>query len=218
MRNRVSESLKDLVPSMKVMTRTGFNRSRTHDRGRVTELLGRMDGGDRAATDELFPLVYDELRRLAGEAMVHERSSHTLQATALVHEAYLRLVGPGAGWENRGHFFGAAAQAIRRILVDHARARQSLKRGGDWERVSLDDQAMEGTPAVDLLALDEALGALAVIDGGMARLVELRFFAGLTVEQAAEAQGVSPATAAREWQFARAWLHAQLGGGGGDGP
>jgi len=177
-----------------------------------------MGGGDRAATDELFPLVYDELRRLAAEAMGHERSSHTLQATALVHEAYLRLVGPEEGWENRGHFFGAAAQAIRRILVDHARARQSLKRGGDWDRVSLDERAMEGTSAVDLLALDEALGALAAIDARMARLVELRFFAGLTVDQAAEALGVSPATAAREWQFARAWLHAQLGGGDGDGP
>lgn len=104
---------------MKAMPRAGLPRSGTPDRGGVTELLGRMRGGDRAATDELFPLVYDELRRLAAEAMGHGRASHTLQATALVHEAYLRLVGPGAGWENRGHFSGAAAQAIRRILVDH---------------------------------------------------------------------------------------------------
>ena len=203
---------------MKMMPRAGLPRPGTPDRGGVTELLGRVRGGDRAATDELFPLVYDELRRLAAEAMGHERSSHTLQATALVHEAYLRLVGPGVGWESRGHFFGAAAQAIRRILVDHARARQSLKRGGDWERVGLDAHAMEGASAVDLLAMDEALGALAAIDARMARLVELRFFAGLTVDQSAEALGISPATAAREWQFARAWLHAQLGGGGGDGP
>jgi len=191
---------------------TDADKPSTSPQGLVTELLGRVSSGDRAATDELFPLVYDELRRLAAGAMAGERANHTLQATALVHEAYLRLVGPDSGWENRAHFFGAASRAIRRILVDHARAHESLKRGGDWERVTLDVQAVDASAAIDLIALDEALGALGAIDAGMARLVELRFFGGLTVEQAAETLGISPATAAREWKFARTWLHAQLGG------
>ena len=184
-------------------------------RGQVTQLLHRAGVGDAAATDELFPLVYDELRQLAAGFMEGERSSHTLQPTALVHEAYLRLVNPeGSNWDSRAHFFTAAARAIRRILVDHARAKQSLKRGGGWHRVTLSVQYERQPSALDLLAVDEALRTLAAIDPGMARLVELRFFAGLTVEQAANAIGVSPATAARDWQFARAWLHAQLTGEG----
>jgi RNA polymerase sigma factor (TIGR02999 family) len=179
--------------------------------GHVTVLLQRAGKGEQAATDELFPLVYDELRRLAGGMLAAERASHTLQPTALVHEAYMRLVGPSnQGWEGRAHFFGAAARAIRRILVDHARARGRLKRGGDRQRVSLEEHEAPHSSPLDLLALDDALEQLANIDPRMARLVELRFFAGLTVNEAAEAIGVSPATAAREWELARVWLHARL--------
>ncbi|MBL8990574.1 MAG: sigma-70 family RNA polymerase sigma factor [Phycisphaerae bacterium] len=183
-------------------------------RGEVTRLLGRASGGDRKATEELFPLVYDELRALAQRHMAAEREGHTLQATALVNEAYLRLVGSGdAGWESRGHFFGAAAQAIRRILTDHARSRGRLKRGGGARGVELDEAMLttgeEG--GVDLVALDEALRNLAAADAHKARVVELRFYAGLTVEQTAMALGVSQSTVARDWQFARAWLHRELG-------
>lgn len=180
-------------------------------RTQVTQLLLRAEAGDRDATDRLFPLVYDELRRLAGGMMRHERGSHTLQATALVHEAYFRLVGdPHAGWESRAHFFGAAATAIRRILVDHARSKNRDKRGGGWDRVPLPDGAADQTPTLDLLALDEALEKLAHADPRMARLVELRFFVGLTVAEAAASLGISEATAVREWQLARVWLHAEL--------
>ncbi|HZW08750.1 MAG TPA: sigma-70 family RNA polymerase sigma factor [Phycisphaerales bacterium] len=179
--------------------------------GQVTQLLQRAGRGDRAATDELFPLVYDELRRLAGGMLAAERASHTLQPTALVHEAYMRLVGPtDQGWEGRAHFFGAAARAIRRILVDHARARGRAKRGGGWQRVALEEQEAPPSSPLDLLALDDALEHLARIDPRMARLVELRFFAGLAVADAAEALGISAATAAREWELARVWLHARL--------
>jgi len=180
----------------------------------VTELLQRAGRGEQAATDELFPLVYDELRRLAGGLLAKERASHTLQPTALVHEAYMRLVGPtDQAWEGRGHFFGAAATAIRRILVDHARAKGRAKRGGGWQRVALEEREAGGASPLDLLALDDALVQLGALDPRMARLVELRFFAGLTVAQAAEALGVSAATAAREWELARVWLHGKLGEG-----
>lgn len=182
-------------------------------RGQVTELLHRAERGDRVATEELFPLVYEELRGLAASMLAGERASHTLQATALVHEAYLRLVGPSSGgWESRAHFFGAAATAIRRILVDHARAKGREKRGGGWNQIALTDQASPDAPALDLLALDEALAALSRVDPRMARLVELRFFAGLGVDDAARTLGVSPATAARDWQLAKTWLHNAMTG------
>lgn len=184
--------------------------------GRVTLLLDRAQRGDRTATDELLPLVYDELRALAARTLENERSGHTLQATALVHEAYLRLVGPSdVGWENRAHFFGAAARAIRRILTDHARSRGRLKRGGGaGGRVDLDEGqlvAPDGS-APDFVGIDAALERLAAMDPDKARLVELRFFAGLTMEEAARAMGVSESTAARDWRFARAWLHRELNG------
>ncbi|MBL9032746.1 MAG: sigma-70 family RNA polymerase sigma factor [Phycisphaerae bacterium] len=183
----------------------------------VTGLLLRASSGDPAATNELFPLVYDELRRLAAQHMASERAGHTLQATALVHEAYLRLVGPGeVTWVNRAHFFGAAAQAIRRILLDHARGRARVKRGGGNAPTSLDsDGPTLSNPAdrVDLIALDDALERLAALDPVKARVVELRYFAGLTLEQTALALQVSVATVSRHWEFARAWLHADMSRG-----
>ena len=183
----------------------------------ITALLARLQGGDRAATDELFPLVYDELRRLADRYLSAERPGQTLQPTALVHEAYLRLVGPADdGWENRAHFFGAAAQAIRRILTDRARARRRLKRGGGERPLPLEaaaELAVDG-PSLDVLALDEALGRLAALDAQLSRVVELRFFGGLSVDDTARALGVSASTVARLWQFARVWLHREMSGGG----
>jgi RNA polymerase sigma-70 factor, ECF subfamily len=181
----------------------------------VTELLVRVGSGDGAATDELFPIVYDELRVLAQRFLKGESKAQTLQATALVHEAYVRLVGPEQGtWENRAHFFGAAARAIRRILTDHARERDAQKRGGGRRPVSLDEALVvcAGEPAADLLNLNAALEKLAAIDDQKARVVELRFFGGLTVDQAALALGVSPSSVARDWQFARVWLHRELQG------
>jgi RNA polymerase sigma factor (TIGR02999 family) len=179
----------------------------------VTQLLERAQKGDAQATNELFPIVYDELRDLAAGFLAGESKAQTMQATALVHEAYLRLVGPNqAPWDNRAHFFGAAAQAIRRILVDHARARQGLKRGGGKRSVSL-DEALLVAPTESgegMVWLDEALTKLAKMDANKARVVELRFFAGLTVEQTALAMGTSPSTVAREWQFARVWLHREV--------
>lgn len=189
----------------------------------VTRLLSRASAGDAHATNDLFPIVYDELRDLAGKFLAGERAGHTLQPTALVNEAYMRLVGPGGPqWESRAHFFGAAARAIRRILTDHARGKQSLKRGGSAKRVGLEDIA-DSVPETgvriddegpDFVAIDRALEKLAKIDEGKARVVELRFFAGLTVDQAAAALGVSPSTVARDWQFARLWLHRELSGEG----
>ncbi len=179
----------------------------------VTQLLARAQSGDAQATNELFPIVYDELRTLAAGFMQGESRATTMQATALVHEAYLRLVGPNqAPWDNRAHFFGAAARAIRRILVDHARERNGLKRGGGKRPISLDDALLvapeESTEGI--MWLDDALTALAKLDEDKARVVELRFFAGLTVEQTALAMGTSPSTVAREWQFARVWLHKEV--------
>ncbi|HMN40916.1 MAG TPA: sigma-70 family RNA polymerase sigma factor [Phycisphaerales bacterium] len=195
--------------------------------GHMTVLLARAGAGDAKATDELLPLVYDELRVLAAQHLGGERPNHTLQPTALVHEAYLRLLGPDGEqtpWQNRAHFFGAAARAIRRILVDHARARDSLKRGGGAPKVSLDEVSIAvaddatgraGEAAgVDLLALDKALARLAAMDPHKATVVELRFFGGLTVEETARSLGVSESTIAREWQFARVWLHRELSGMG----
>ena len=179
----------------------------------VTVLLARAQAGDRSATDELFPLVYDELRHLADRCLSAEPRGQTLQPTALVHEAYLRLVGD-AGWENRAHFFGAAAQAIRRILIDRARARHRLKRGSGERPLPLEaasELAVDG-PDLDVLALDEALSRLSALDARKVQVVELRFFGGLDVDETAATLGLSPSTVAREWSFARIWLHREMGG------
>lgn len=180
----------------------------------VTRILAELRQGDRAAANELLPLVYAELRRLAVQRMSREQPGHTLQPTALVHEAYLRLVGDDAqGWDGRGHFFAAAAEAMRRILIDNARQRNRLKRGGELERRELGDHdALALVDDVDgLLDLDAALTKLALVEPEMARLVELRYFAGLTVEETAEALGSSPRTVKRDWAYARAWLGRELG-------
>lgn len=179
----------------------------------VTQILTAAHAGDRAAAAQLLPLVYDELRRLAASAMARENTGHTLNATALVHEAYLRLVGDGldVAWNHRGHFYGAAAEAMRRILVDHARKKYAHKRGGDRRRVPLEDaDVASDTDEVDLIALDEALTKLAVEDADAARLVHLRYFSGLTTAQAAECMGISPRTADRLWSYARAWIYREM--------
>ena len=182
----------------------------------VTRILNAIERGDAKATDELLPLVYDELRLLAAQKLSHEPPGQTLQATALVHEAYIRLVGdPSEGWDNRGHFFAAAAEAMRRILVENARRKRRVKHGGRHTRVSLDDAelAIEG-PLVDLIALDEALTKLADEDPAKAELIKLRYFAGLSTEQAARILGISPPTAKRHWRYARAWLFRKIGSSG----
>ena len=183
-------------------------------RASVTELLLRWQSGEPAALEALLPLVYDELRAIALRRLRHERAEHTLQPTALVHEAYLRLVDQQrVRYQGRSHFFRAAAQIMRHLLVDSARAHRAGKRGGQWHRVEIDDLAEEAPIArLDLLALNDALTRLAEIDPQRAQLVEMRFFAGMTVEETAEALGCSPATVKRQWQGARAWLHRELGG------
>jgi RNA polymerase sigma factor (TIGR02999 family) len=180
----------------------------------VTRILDAAGAGDPRAAAELLPLVYDELRRLAAARLAEERPGQTLQATALVHEAYLRLVGqvPPRSYRDRGHFFAAAATAMRHILIDHARRKQAGKHGGGRQRQGLDAVAA-AEPDEELLALDEALGKFAALDPVKARLVELRYFAGLTGEQAAEVLGISATTADRYWAFARAWLQAEVRGG-----
>lgn len=180
--------------------------------GAVTALLERAKGGQPAALDELVPLVYGELRRIAGRCMRRERPGQSLQATALVHEAYIRLLkDEGLSFENRAHFLGIAARAMRQILVEHARARDADKRGGERRRITLDDDVASGQPAdVDLLALDEVLERLAALNADHARIVELRFFGGLTNEETAAALGISPATVKRAWVVARAWLFREL--------
>jgi len=181
----------------------------------VTGLLVAWGAGDRAALDALLPAVYEELRRLARLAMRRESAGHTLQPTALVGEAYLRLVDQRqVRWQNRAQFFGVAARLMRRILVDHARARRAAKRGGaDRQHVTLADVdvgAAPGVPALDVLALHDALARLGAMDPELERLVECRYFGGLTVEETAEALGVSPATVKRQWAVARAWLRRAL--------
>jgi RNA polymerase sigma factor (TIGR02999 family) len=180
----------------------------------LTRLLDAAAGGDPKAAAELLPLVYDELRKLAARRLGQEKPGQTLQATALVHEAYLRLVGdrPGQPWNGRGHFFGAAAEAMRRILVDQARRKRRPKHGGGRERIDFDEVALPADDhrAADLLALDEALTAFAREEPAKAELVKLRYFAGLTLEEAAACLGISPATAKRHWAVARAWLFAGL--------
>lgn len=175
----------------------------------IERILTAVERGDPRAAEELLPIVYTELRRLAAQKLANELPGQTLQATALVHEAYMRLVGvEGQDWDSPGHFFAAAAEAMRRILIDNARRKRSLKRGGDAHRVALDGLALAHEPTSDeLIALDEALTRLAEADKTKAELVKLRYFAGLTLEEAAGVLGISPATADRYWSYARAWLY-----------
>jgi RNA polymerase sigma-70 factor, ECF subfamily len=178
----------------------------------VTALLGELTKGNPEAGPKLIPLVYSELRRMAAGYMRRERTGHTLQATALVHEAYLKLLGQrSVDWQNRAHFFGIAAQVMRRILIDHARGHVRDKRGGGREAVPL-DEALVFSPerSKDFLVLDSALDRLAEVDPRQARIVELRFFGGLTVEETAEVLSVSPKTVKRDWSVAKAWLHGEL--------
>ena len=181
----------------------------------VTRILNAIEQGDERATDKLLPIVYEELRLLAAQKLSHESPGQTLQATALVHEAYLRLVGEEAqDWRNSGHFFAVAAEAMRRILVDNARRKKSLKRGGRYQREDLDhaDACGDcGLPADDLIALDDALERLAENDSVKAEVVKLRYFAGMSIEQTAVILGISPTTAKRYWSYARAWLLREIG-------
>jgi RNA polymerase sigma factor (TIGR02999 family) len=184
----------------------------------VTRILDAAARGDPSAAGELLPLVYDELRKLATRRLAQEKAGQTLQATALVHEGYLRLVGGAVPqhFNGRGHFFAAAAEAMRRILVENARRKNSLKAGGDRRRLELDGvelDALTGPDALDLVALDEALAKLEAAEPRKGELVKLRYFAGLTNDQAAEVLGVSSATAENDWAYARAWLRLQLGDG-----
>jgi RNA polymerase sigma factor (TIGR02999 family) len=177
----------------------------------VTQLLAKLSNGDRTALDELLPLVYEELRRLADRYLRRERSDHTLQATALVNEAYLRLVDQNVPWQNRAHFFGVAAEMMRRILVDHARSHQAQKRGSGGVKLSLDEAInMSDERATDLISLDEALQALAEFDPQKSRIVELRFFAGLSIEETAKVLGIGTATVIRQWRMAKAWLYHEV--------
>ena len=186
----------------------------------VTELLEELSSGNREAMGQLIPLVYDQLRKLAAVRFERERGPHTLQPTALVHEAYLRLVDQRrVRWQNRAHFIAVAAQLMRRILIDHARGRDALKRGGQYDTVTISDEILEsiapehapGRPSeVDVIALDRALARLTAIDAQQGRIVELRFFGGLTVEETAQVVGISPATVKREWRLAKVWLHREM--------
>lgn len=180
----------------------------------VTELLVRWRGGDREALEQLMPLVYEELRRLAHRYLSRERTDHTLQSTALVHEAYLRLAGQNPPqWQNRAHFFGIAAHIMRQILVEYARGRSAAKRGGNALTLTLDHAvAFPQQTDVDVVALDKALGELSGLDAQQGRIVELRFFAGLTIEDTSEVLGISPATVKRDWVTARAWLFRAMTG------
>lgn len=177
----------------------------------VTALLRAWRTGDDGALERLIPLVYDELHEIARRTMRGERADHTLQATALVHEAYARLIDSAVTWQDRSHFFAVAARQMRRILVDHAKARGRVKRGRGADRITLDESvAVAPEPPADLLALDEALERLAALDERKARVIELHFFGGLTQEEAAEALGVSAATVERDLRFAKAWLYREM--------
>ena len=183
-------------------------------RNRVTEILHHLDVSNERQRDELVALVYDELRLIAQRQLRHERPGHTLQPTALVNEAYLRLFDPAQNWESRAHFFGVAARAMRQVLVDYARKREAAKRGGDLQRVTLvTDIAEAGESATDVLDLHFALEKLAQNDEALARLVELRFFTGLTLDEAADTLGVSRRKAANDWAAARLWLQRELRSG-----
>lgn len=187
----------------------------THE---ITRLLRDWHNGDRAALDRLMPLVYDELRRLARRYMRRENPGHVLQTTALINEVYLRMVDPpDIDWKNRAHFFGVAAQAMRYLLIEHARSRRYAKRGGTAQQVSLDETAVVSPErSADLLALDDALQALATLDPRRARVVELRYFGGLSVEETAEVLKVAPITVMRDWRFAKSWLLRELSQGSAD--
>ncbi|HQR34449.1 MAG TPA: sigma-70 family RNA polymerase sigma factor [Blastocatellia bacterium] len=178
----------------------------------VTQLLEAWNKGDESARDELLPLVYQELHKLAGRYLGRERTGHTLQTTALVHEAYLRLVDQkDAQWQNRSHFFAMAATQMRRVLVDYARSRHMAKRGGGAQQVELDEAlVVSDERAGDVVALDDALKALAEFDERKSRMVELRFFGGLSIEETAEVLGVSPGTVMRDWTLAKAWLQREI--------
>jgi len=182
----------------------------------VTKAISEIEHGDPTAAERLLPLIYQELRKLAAAKLAHEKPGQTLQATALVHEAYLRLVGPAdiepQQWRSRRYFFASAAEAMRRILVEKARSKGRMRHGGERKRVDLDSVCIiaESAPALDLLALDEALSKLAIVEPAKAELVNLRFFGGLTMPEAAAALDISLATAERHWTFARSWLYAEL--------
>ena len=179
----------------------------------ISRILQEWSEGRKEASEELMPLVYDELRRQASRYLRRERPGHTLQTTALIHEAYLRLVDQrGVSWQNRAHFFGIAAQAMKRILVDYAKARHRDKRGGAAENLPLDEArfVVTGEKRVDLIALDEALARLAKFDPQQASIVDLKFFGGFTIEEIAETLRISPATVKREWNSAKAWLHGEI--------
>ena len=183
----------------------------------VTQILSAVEQGDPSAAEKLLPLVYQELRKLAAQRLMQEKAGQTLQATALVHEAYLRLVDveQPRHWDGRGHFFAAAAEAMRRILIDNARHKGSLKAGGDRRRVDLaeiEPAAVEASQDIDLLALDEALVKLETADPRKAQLVKLRFFAGLSTQEAADVLGISTSTADNDWAYARAWLRLEMDG------
>jgi RNA polymerase sigma-70 factor (ECF subfamily) len=180
----------------------------------VTQLLLGWSQGDKEALDKLVPLVYDELRRQAARYLRRERVGHTLQTTALIHEAYLRLIDQkNVHWQNRAHFFGIAAQLMRRILVDHARTKKRAKRGGSDVRVSFSEATLKAKGQdLDIVALDEALERLAEIDEQQGKIVELKFFSGLTVEETAEVLSISAATVKRDWSMAKAWLHREVTG------
>jgi len=180
--------------------------------GQVTQILRELQNGDKTAEARLIPIVYAELRRLAGYYLRGERSGHTLQPTALVHEAYIRLTGmQGVEWQGRSHFFAVSAHVMRHILVDHARAQAATKRGGDWEPVTLDEaRAVSLSRPEQFVALDEALQRLSAMDARQSRIVELRFFGGLTEEEIAEVLGLSTRTIKRDWRLARAWLYDQI--------
>ena len=192
-----------------------FRRGKLTSMTEVTRILSAIEQGDPHAANELLPLVYDELRMLAAAKLAQEKPGQTLQATALVHEAYIRLIGDDQQphWDNRGHFFAAAAEAMRRILIDNARRKARIKHGGGRIRVDLDDADIISTVAPDeLLVIDEALGKLAAEDPRAAQVVRLRYFAGLSVEEAAEFAGLSRSSAYEHWSYARAWLHCELYG------
>ncbi|MBX3440091.1 MAG: sigma-70 family RNA polymerase sigma factor [Planctomycetaceae bacterium] len=179
----------------------------------VTQILHQIESGNPTAADQLLPLVYEELRKLAAVRMMQERPDHTLHATALVHEAYLRLVGgrPVQEWNSRGHFFSAAAEAMRRILIEQARSKASQRRGGDWQQVDFEQLDVTTSVSADqLVALNDALDRLSTLDQLAGNLVKLRYFGGLSLTQAADSLEVSPATAYRHWAYARAWLKSEL--------
>ena len=179
----------------------------------VTRILSNIESGDPTAAEQLLPLVYEELRRLATERLARERPGQTLQATALVHEAYIRLVGSdhSQDWNSRGHFFAAAAEAMRRILVESARRKKIAKHGGQHKRVEMKDDYLAVSGSIDLIDLDAALEELAARDARKAELVKLRYFAGLTIRQAADALGISESTANADWAYAKSWLRLQMG-------